>query len=149
MEDKLVTENNDTQDNKAELNKWERYNLKSTGKWARFIAITGLSFLGIFMLLFAIEGAALFLNWQSIGGPTSLISPVSLFQTTLFAVFVIYFPMLVFLLQFGIKTKNALNNQDSKKLEEGLMSLKQVFVIAGVYTILVLFMSMYNFISPF
>ncbi len=149
MEDKLVTGNDIVRDDNPQLNKWEKYNLKSASKWAKFTAITGLIFMGLLLILFLVAGGSSFFLLQTVGGLGSQMRPDTIMGTVFITVIGIYLPWLIFLLLFGIKTKNALNNQDSNKLEEGLMSLKQVFVIAGIYTIIALFISMNHLISTF
>ncbi len=117
--------------------------LVETAKWARFLAIAGMIFMGIAVI--AVVGLVVYLG-SAVGGldDSSTGNPfynagfgagIALFYVLLLLIW--FFPLL-FLLRFANKMKAALAGNDQQALTAAVQNLKICFRYVGIITIIIL-----------
>ena len=111
--------------------------LRETAKWAKFLAILGFIFVGLFILVAIALGVAV--NSSRGDFPVGF-NPIyfSLLYIILSAVYL--FPTL-FLYQFANKTKQALLSNNTPLLTEALENQKSFFKFWGIF--MIIFLSFY------
>jgi heme/copper-type cytochrome/quinol oxidase subunit 2 len=110
-------------------------NLNSTRKWTTFLSVLGFIFLGL--LIVAGLTTSLFLTTFKTQ-EANLGIPESAMIIIFVVVGAIYFFPVFFLFRFSRKTRDAIQNLDSKKLLKGLNNLRLYFTYIGVMVIVVL-----------
>lgn len=123
------------EDRKIEIGSEILNNLNSTRKWTTFLSVLGFIFLGL--LIVAGLTTSLFLTTfktqeANLGIPESAMIIIFVVVGAIF-----FFPVF-FLFRFSRKTRDAIQNLDSKKLLKGLNNLRLYFTYIGVMVIVVL-----------
>lgn len=123
------------EDRKIEIGSEILNNLNSTRKWTTFLSVLGFIFLGL--LIVAGLTTSLFLTTFKTQ-EANLGIPESAMIIIFVVVGAIYFFPVFFLFRFSRKTRDAIQNLDSKKLLKGLNNLRLYFTYIGVMVIVVL-----------
>lgn len=123
------------EDRKIEIGSEILNNLNSTRKWTTFLSVLGFIFLGL--LIVAGLTTSLFLTTFKTQ-EANLGIPESAMIIIFVVVGAIYFFPVFFLFRFSRKTRDAIQNLDSKKLLKGLNNLRLYFMYIGVMVIVVL-----------
>ena len=127
-----------SQENKQEVNNnlvleaQAQVYLKETRKWAKFLSILGLIFLGLMILV------ALSMILFSGAFGSMLPFPVAIFGGVYIAFAGIYFFPIYYLLRFANKAKHALLEQNAHTLTESMQYLKSHYKFIGILTIVML-----------
>ena len=103
-------------------------NLRKAGKWARFIAIFTMAFLGI-VLLFLVLGGAGMLAYMGFNdaGPVGLIVLLVYGLVLAFAFYMMYLQY-----QFGNSAMQAVDRNDSAAMSQSLAALGRYYKIYGL-----------------
>jgi hypothetical protein len=129
-----------------------KQNLANAAYWGKFISIFFICIAGFAILMFTIVSAAFMNGFKNAFGERygyfsgyggSAIIAMLIFVLLVFGI--IYY----FLLNFSLKTKQALVTENIDTLNKGLSSLKIYFIIMSVIGILTLLSSLYNFVAIF
>ena len=111
--------------------------LSEAARWARFLAIVGMIFL-VLMIVMGLFGTAMFLSTSSrmeneYGGMGPYSSGI--FATYIVIIAVIYFFPLLFTLRFANNIRTALHANDQQALNSAFQNLKACFRFLGILTI--------------
>ena len=119
-----------------ELNQQSREFLNEAAKWATILSIIGFISIGLLIIMsFSIGSIMASLPNSNLGVSTQLISMVYLIIAG------VYFIPIYFLYQFGVKTKKALEANDTDLLTFGLKKLKSHYKFIGIVMIIVFSMN--------
>ena len=113
--------------------------LMDTAKWARFLAISGMILMIIFIIA-AIAGIGLTgNNPYDTTGTMDLVAPFKMIMivTSIVMGIIIFFPLL-FLLRFSNNMKTALNANDQEAMNEAFLNMKRYFRYLGILFIIAL-----------
>jgi hypothetical protein len=114
-----------------ELNDQSKNYLLEIARWATILSIIGFIVIGLLVLVSFSAGAILAESPYSELG----ISP-QILSVTYLIIAGVYFIPIYFLYQFGIKTKNAIVNNDTDLLTFGLKKLKSHYKFIGIVMII-------------
>ena len=108
--------------------------LLDTAKWARFLAISGMILMALFVIL-AIMGIGMSSAYQTsdmdlMGPMRAVMIVVSIVMTI-----IIFFPLL-FLLRFSNHMKTAINANDQEAMNEAFLNMKRYFRYLGILFII-------------
>lgn len=111
----------------------KRY-LLIAAKWARFLAIVGFIFLGLFVLaaLALITGMSLVADFAEAGIPFRLMGFIYL------SIAVLYFFPTLYLYRFGEEVKEGFTLNDASIVTSGIGNLKSMFKFMGITMIVIL-----------
>ena len=118
-----------------EIEKETLAHLNSARKWAMFIAIICIIFLGLVTALGFLAGT--FLSAFNAGKADQTIPEVLVFSMALVFVTICFFPWL-YLLKFSIHINKAVKNLEKKELGKAFRNLKFFFLYQGVLIIIIL-----------
>ena len=114
--------------------------LKETAMWARFLGIVGFILSGLLVIVAIFAGTLIGKMMQA--GPYSNAGTANLgggFITVIYLIIAgISFLMSLLVFRFGTRTRNALLSTDQGSLNAGLGSLKIMFRVYGIVTIIYL-----------
>jgi len=131
--------------------------LKETAKWAKFLAIVGFIFVGLYIIMaiamFAMGGAMSSAASEMEGmegmegmsgmGAAGMMGGAFLGVIYLLVAILYFFPML-YLYKFASKTQFALNNSNTDELTNGLENLKSHYKFMGILMLIALiFMALF------
>ena len=113
--------------------------LRETAKWARFLSIVGLIFIGLYVLLalmmFAMGGAmdAASENMDGMGGMGMMgaVGGAAMGVIYLICALIYFFPIL-YLYRFATNTLSALDSNNTDQLTNGLENLKSHYKFMGI-----------------
>lgn len=115
--------------------------LLSSGKWATFLGILGFIFCGLF-LLFALSVGTIMTKIAEFqpGNPAAMMMAGmgGGLSVVYILIDVLYFFFALYLYQFAVKIKAAINFNDNFHLTAGLGKLKSFFKLWGIVTIVIL-----------
>lgn len=115
-----------------ELNQQSREFLGEAAKWATILSIIGFISIGILVIMsFSIGSIMASLPTSDLGVSAQMISMLYLIIAG------IYFIPVYFLFQFGVKTKKAIDANDTDLLTFGLKKLKSHYKFIGIVMIIV------------
>ena len=114
-----------------ELNDQSIKYLSETARWATILSVIGFVVIGLLIIVSFSVGTLLANSPYSEMG----ISPQVL-SITYLVIAGVYFIPIFFLYQFGIKTKNAIDNNDTDLLTFGLKKLKSHYKFIGIVMII-------------
>lgn len=110
--------------------------LSETAKWAKFLAIVGFVFCGLFALLAIFAGTFMSTAFGAVGGNGGA---TGIFVTLLYlAIAAIYFFPCLFLFHFANKMLRALRQNDQLYLTDSFKNLKSCYKYMGILMIIVL-----------
>jgi hypothetical protein len=115
--------------------------LEQSAKWARFLAIVFISCLGIGVIFLLIASKEITQNlfWRfGLFNLGNLIAVIILIVLLLVSVFI------TFLLRFANFTLKGVKETNQEELEKGIGSLKVYFILAGLFGILSLLISLFT-----
>ncbi len=104
--------------------------LDTASKWAKFLAIVGFVFIGLFVIM-AFTAGALFSQL-----PTPV--PGALFTVIFLIVAVISFFPIYYIFNFAVKTQRAIKSNDTSTLTSAFENLKSHYKFMGILTIIYL-----------
>lgn len=122
------------------LTPWAKNFLLETAKWAKFLAIVGFIFLGLFVIL-AFSMGAIMSSFSELGGDEFDVFAgmgAGAITVSYLLIALLYFFPTLYLYRFATKTKMALQLSNSEELTDGLENLKSTFKFMGIMTIVVL-----------
>lgn len=114
-------------------------------KWAKFLAIIGFIFIGIFALTLALAGAAM------VQGFSTYMPELAGFGGLIIGIFILillictYLTILLF--RFTALVKQGIETQNQVTFNSGLKNLKNYFLIYGVFTLILLVLNVVGFIG--
>jgi protein-S-isoprenylcysteine O-methyltransferase Ste14 len=120
---------------KIEIDQETLTNLNIARKWTMFLAIIGLIFLGLFIVIGVI--ASTFLSAFKSGETGLGVSETLMLVMFLVLVLVNFFP-LFFLFRFSKHTAHAVQTLDKQELHKAFKNLKYFFVYLGILIIVLL-----------
>lgn len=137
-------ENTDLLKSQLEINDAAAQHLYETAKWAKFLAIVGFVFCGLFVL-FGIYFATTVSSLGYYNRAFSGLGPaVGILYIVLSLIF--FFPFL-FLMRFATKMKLALNSSDQETLTEAFNQHRRMYKYIGIIAIIII--SIYALIIVF
>lgn len=125
--------------------------LRETVRWSRFLSIVGIVALSIFLLAFALAGAALLPALSSLApGIDSLAGLGSALLIVGVLVVLVIFGYLVYMLyRFSVLTRRGIDHQDQASFAKGMACLKIYFLISGIFAILSLLGNLFSLTKLF
>lgn len=118
-----------------------RGHLSEAARWARFLAVVGMIFLGL-ATVFVIFGFSLFNRMLPMQGstlPTSFSVGYNIGMIVWFVIwFVLSFIPLLFLLRFANHLKVAILAEDQEAMTVSFLNLKRFFRYIGIFTLIML-----------
>ncbi|WP_299016490.1 DUF5362 family protein [uncultured Polaribacter sp.] len=117
------------------LNSASKSFLKETAKWTYFLSIMGFIFVGL-MVIFSFFAGVIFNNLPNMEQMPFDIGPVMTVTYLIFAV--IYFFPILYLYQFSVKMRKALQSKGDEDLALALEKLKSHYKFVGVFTIIII-----------
>jgi hypothetical protein len=111
--------------------------LGETAKWAKFLAILGFIFCGLFVLGGLFAGSILSGAMGRFGGDSSRISGVALSFIYILGALLYFFPCL-YLFNFASKMQVALRNNDQQQMTQSFKNLKSCYKFVGILMIVIL-----------
>ena len=123
-------------EDKLELLEKSKEYLSETAKWAKFLAILGI----IFCVLFVIVGFIMAFTYDSLlkrSNPTNNLFPqIGLYMSFIyFGIAGAYFVPCIYLLKFSLKTSKAIKESDSLKLQEAFRNHKSMYKFMGIFAL--------------
>lgn len=112
--------------------------LKETSSWAKFLAIVGFVFCGLFVLVGLFFGSFIGSMAAMSAGSSSALMGGTFFTIIYVAFGLIYFMPCFYLYKFATSTKRALAADDTSELTEALKNHKSMFKFMGIVMIVVL-----------
>lgn len=113
-----------------ELNEQSKEFLNEAAKWATILSIIGFITIALMILMSFTIGSVMASMPNTFGVSPQLISMVYLIIAG------VYFIPIYFLYQFGVKTKKAIENNDTDLLTFGLKKLKSHYKFIGICMII-------------
>jgi len=116
-----------------------RANLTEVARWAKFLAIVGYVFMGLFVLGVAFAWSSFMNAFATYPDPyeRSLVSASSgFFLVIIVFVLAVFFVLMFFLLKGANRIKAGLRDNDQAVFNSGLANLRNYFVMFGVLMIL-------------
>jgi len=112
--------------------------LSEAAKWARFLAILGMIFLVLIILMGLFGSTMLFSSMNSLDGDASGMAAYGsgIFAGYMIVIAVIYFFPLLFTLRFANNARTALNTNNQQALNTAFQNLKACFRFIGILTII-------------
>ncbi len=110
--------------------------LREAAKWAYFLGIIGFIFIG-FMVIGSFSIGRVFSTLGSAAGGVPGVSG-GMIAGIYIAMALLYFFPVLYLFNFGKNMKQALNENDTEKLENGFKFLKSHYKFVGILTIVLL-----------
>ena len=112
--------------------------LSEAAKWARFLAILGMIFLVLIILMGLFGSTMLFSSMNSLEGDASGMAAYGsgIFAGYMIVIAVIYFFPLLFTLRFANNARTALNTNNQQALNTAFQNLKACFRFIGILTII-------------
>jgi protein-S-isoprenylcysteine O-methyltransferase Ste14 len=104
--------------------------LRTSAKWAKFLAIVGFVLIGI-LIVFSLLFSSMISNLNR-GVPAGVITVVYII------VGAIWLPPCIFLLRFANEINNGLDESDQNSIDAGFSALKSHFKYIGIFTIIIL-----------
>ncbi len=140
------TLNNETTEKEMIISSEIKQNLLTTSKWANFLAILGFIFVGLIvfisllmLILSPFLGSSPFFGTQ-FGIPFVFFGIIYIVMAALY-----FFPAL-YLYNFALKAKKAVENNHQAMIDESFLNLKKLFRFLGIMTIAI--MSLYLLLIP-
>lgn len=134
MEDNQQQQEQQTTLFDLEVDHLAQTNLYEVSRWARTISMISFTLLGLFLLIFAVAGAAL-LNRLPIGAEIS--SNEGIILTLIVVVIIALVAVWIyFLYKASGHIRRGMETSDQKTFNEGLRALKTYFIIGSVIAIL-------------
>jgi len=124
-----LDQNIELESDKLRITNSIRENLLVTAKWARFLAIMGFIFTGIF----GIFALVILISALSSGVPFF----IGMGLGYLIAAIIMIFPGL-YLIRFAVSIEKGLRSNKQGEFDYGIQSLKSLFKFIGIYTIVIL-----------
>lgn len=109
--------------------------LKETAKWTYFLSIIGFIFVGL-MIVFSFFAGTIFNSLPNMEQMPFDIGPIM--TGTYLLLSLIYFFPILYLFQFSVKMKKALQSKDDADLATAFEKLKSHYKFVGVLTIIIL-----------
>jgi len=131
----------DSEIHALEITSESREYLLTTAKWGRFIAIVGIVFMALFLLVMLFTGGAVFSAMSELDQVPGAPGPV--FGSGFFIAYMIFifaiglFP-LYYLYNFSTKTIRAINTSSTEDLTDGLKNMKSLFKFYGIFTAIII-----------
>jgi len=112
--------------------------LSEAAKWARFLAILGMIFLVLMILMGLFGSTMLFSSMNNLEGDASGMAAYGsgIFAGYMIVIAVIYFFPLLFTLRFANNARTALNTNNQQALNTAFQNLKACFRFIGILTII-------------
>ena len=112
--------------------------LSEAAKWARFLAILGMIFLVLIILMGLFGSTMLFSSMNNLEGDASGMAAYGsgIFAGYMIVIAVIYFFPLLFTLRFANNARTALNTNNQQALNTAFQNLKACFRFIGILTII-------------
>jgi hypothetical protein len=121
--------NDEDQEKKLELTRYDIHNLNGIRKWALFLSIVGFIFLAILVLF----GFSLGTIMGQLGDETVMEGfPTSLFGIIYLIIGLIYFFPILFLFQFAVNARKGIQFMDSGFLSQAFKKLKDHYTYIGI-----------------
>lgn len=141
MENQFLDQDAQNYSNASGLSSIDKEYLFIAAKWSRFLGIVGFVMTGI-VVIAAIGSLFLGSIFSKLGeGSPYSSSAFAGLGSILVVIYgiaaAIYFFISLYLYNFGVKTKQALNENDSNALTEGLKNLKSFFSLSGILAAIV------------
>ncbi|HYV91697.1 MAG TPA: DUF5362 family protein [Chitinophagales bacterium] len=121
-----------------EIDSEEAAYLKETAGWAKFLAIVGLVFCGLIVVLAFFMNSVLSSIPNLSGTPFPMQGVGIMFTIIYLLLALLYFFPCYYLLNFATKMKNALLRHDQILLKHSLSNLKSCFKFFGIMTLVVI-----------
>src|SRR5699024_4934396 len=124
--------------------------LLGTAKWAKFLAITGIIFSSLIVVLAFSMGSILSTIFSNIipNSPAPA-GNGTIFTITYLILAVAYFIPSLYLLKFATRTKRSLSEDHQDKLTNSLYNLNQFFRFIGILTVIYLVIILLSIIAIF
>ena len=107
--------------------------IETAAKWARFLAIVGFVFIGLFVLVALIMGSFMANSpLNEAGIPIGFLSGLYIAMSALY-----FFPTL-YLYRFATKALRAIRSDNNTELTESFMNLRNMFRFVGILTAIVI-----------
>jgi uncharacterized membrane protein len=122
-----------------------RQHFADGAKWSKFIAVTMFIACGLILLIGLAASSTLATAFSRFGSFGSFMGMgAGIFMIVLILGIAIFAMLFYFLFNFSSKIKSALITGNSDSMNAGLSSLKIYFIIAGIFGILSLLMTLYS-----
>ncbi len=129
-----------------EVDNETRDELHTASKWGRFIGIFMFVICGILLIAVATGGNAFAQILQAAFYNLGFVFAVdtALLVVTMFAAILFFAVSYYFLYNFSVKIKQALHEESTGHLNQGINSLKLFFILSGVVSIIGVLFSLYS-----
>jgi hypothetical protein len=140
METNIYTANNEQNKEKIELSNESLFYFDQIRKWTTFFSILGFIVIGL-LLIVGIFAGSIFTKFGHINSKF----PFAVLGFIYFIMAIIYFFPVLYLYNFSISSKRAIQNRDSNEITKAFKNLKSHFQYTGIFTIV--FLSIYLLIG--
>jgi hypothetical protein len=125
--------------------------LRETVRWSRFLSIVGIVALSIFLLAFALAGAALLPAISSLAPGIAGLADLgsALLIIAILVVFGIFGYLVFMLYRFSVLTRRGIEHQDQAAFAKGMACLKIFFLVSGIFAILGLLGNLFSLTKLF
>lgn len=120
---------------KMEINREILDSLNKTRKWTMFLSVMGFIIIGLLIAMILVTGT--FLSFFKLKETSPAINDIALILA-LILIAVAYSLSVVFLFRFSRFTRDAIHNQDIRKLDKAFKNLKLFFSYIGIILIIAL-----------
>ena len=127
------------------------YNMQQVARWGKFLAVTGMVFLGLMLLFVVFMSFVMFgVIGSSDAGANALAAGFSIvYAFMMLVVLAIYIYPIYALYKFSVQSKLAINTKHQQLFNSSLRHLKGLFMFMGIFTLVIVCIYAITFLFMF